>query len=51
MYNLWNVAVLYIKEQSALPFIGFGVIHDIIGDITYDIIGIWVVKGIPAWKR
>ena len=40
MYTLWNRAVLYTKEQSAPPILGFGVSHDIVGNITHDAIGI-----------
>ena len=40
MYTLWNLAMLYIKEQSIQPFIAFGVSCDVIGDITQDVIEI-----------
>ena len=40
MYTLWNLAVLYIKEQSAPPFIGFEVNHDVIGVVMHDVTGI-----------
>ena len=40
MYTLWNLAMLYIMEPDVPPLIGFGASHDVIDDITHDIIGI-----------
>ena len=51
MYTLWSLAVLYIKEQRTLPFIGFGVGSDVIYDITHDIIGKKELGVFPSDKK
>ena len=40
MYTLSNLAMLYIIEPNAPPYIGFGASHDVTDDVTHDIIGI-----------
>ena len=40
MYTLWNLAMLYIMEQNALPYADLGASCYIIDDIMHDVIGI-----------
>ena len=42
--------MLLIKEQSALPLIGSGVGHDVIGDVMHDMIGIEINLTIYSLK-
>ena len=40
MYTLWNLAMLYIKEPNAPPYIDLGASWDVIDDIMNNVIGI-----------